>query len=88
MVEIPQEVNLIYIVMGTVILTVRAFSYYDTCWAYLLILILYNNNNNNNNNNNKINLWLTAPKVNLTSATDWQMAVRRDNVISITLRQV
>ena len=41
---------------------------------------------------NKKNLWLTAPKgatpVNQTSATDWQMAVRRDNVISITLRQV
>jgi hypothetical protein len=40
----------------------------------------------------KLNLWLTAPKgatpVNYTSATDWQMAVRRDNVISITLRQV
>ena len=32
----------------------------------------------------KINLWLTAPKgatpVNWTSATDWQMAVQRDNV--------
>ena len=40
----------------------------------------------------KLNLWLTAPEgvtpVNYTSATDWQMAVRRDNVISITLRQV
>ena len=40
----------------------------------------------------KINLWLTAPKratpVNYTSATDWQMAARRDNVICITLRQV
>ena len=40
----------------------------------------------------KLNLWLTAPKVvtpvNYTPATDWQMAVRRDNVISITLRQV
>ena len=40
----------------------------------------------------KLNLWLTAPKgtspVNYTSATDWQMAVRRDNVISIMLRQV
>ena len=40
----------------------------------------------------KNNLWLTAPKkvtpVNWTSATDWQMAARRDNVISITLRQV
>ena len=39
----------------------------------------------------KLNLWLTAPKgatpVNYTSATDWQMAVRRDNVIS-TLRQI
>jgi hypothetical protein len=36
--------------------------------------------------------WLTAPKgtkpVNQTSATDWQMAVRCDNVISITFRQV
>ena len=40
--------------------------------------------------NLKLNLWLTAPKgaapVNLTSATGWQMAARRDNVISITLR--
>ena len=40
----------------------------------------------------KLNLWLTAPKgakpVNQTPATDWQMAARRDNVISITLRQV
>ena len=40
----------------------------------------------------KTNLWLTAPKgatpVNLTSATDWQMAVRRDNVISIKLRLI
>ena len=39
----------------------------------------------------KLNLWLTAPKgatpVNQTSATNWQMAVGRDNVISITLRQ-
>ena len=38
----------------------------------------------------KINLWLTAPKgatpVKKTSATDWQMAVRRINVIIITLR--
>ena len=37
----------------------------------------------------KLNLWLTAPKgdtpVTQTSATDWQMAVRWDNVISITL---
>jgi hypothetical protein len=36
----------------------------------------------------KLNLWLTAPKgatlVNYTSATDWQMAAWRDNVISIT----
>jgi len=29
-----------------------------------------------------------ATPVNWTSATDWQMAVRRGNVISITLRQV
>ena len=40
----------------------------------------------------KLNMWLTAPKgttpVNSTSATDWQIAVRRDNVISITLHQV
>ena len=40
----------------------------------------------------KLNLWLTAPKgatpVNQTSATDWQIAVRRDNVISIALHQV
>ena len=39
-----------------------------------------------------LNLWLTARKgatpVNLTSATDWQMAAWRDNVISILLRQV
>ena len=38
------------------------------------------------------NLWLTAPKgaisVNETSSTDWQRAVRRDNVISITFSQV
>ena len=40
----------------------------------------------------KLTMWLTAPKgaipVNQTSATHWQMATRRDNVISITLRQV
>ena len=34
----------------------------------------------------KLYLWLTAPKgatlVNYTSATDWHMAVQRDNVIS------
>ena len=40
----------------------------------------------------KINLWLSAPEgatpVNWTSATDWQMAVLQDNVISIKLRQV
>ena len=39
-----------------------------------------------------LNLWLTAPKgatpVNQTSTTDWQMAVRRDIVISITLRRL
>ena len=39
----------------------------------------------------KLNPWLSAPKgatpLNWTSATDWQMAVRRD-VISITLHQV
>ena len=29
-----------------------------------------------------------ATPVNQTSTTDWQMAARRDNVISITLRQV
>ena len=38
------------------------------------------------------NLWLTAPKgatpVNYTSATDWQIAVGQDNVISIMLHQV
>ena len=48
------------------------------------------NHNNNKNNNN--NLWLTAPKgatpVNLTSESEWQMAVRWDSVISITLRRV
>ena len=40
----------------------------------------------------KSNLCFTAPKgaipVNLTSAADWQMAVRRGNVISITPRKV
>ena len=40
----------------------------------------------------KLNLWLAAFKgatpVNYISATDWQIALRRDNVISITLRQV
>jgi hypothetical protein len=39
-----------------------------------------------------LNLWLTAPKgvtsVNYIYATDWQIAVQRDNVVSITLRQV
>ena len=44
------------------------------------------------NANLKQNTWLTAPKevtpVNYTSVSDWQMAVRWDNVISITLRQV
>ena len=39
----------------------------------------------------KLDLWLIAPKgatpVNQISATDWQIAVQRDNVISITLRQ-
>ena len=38
----------------------------------------------------KLNLWLTAPKgakpVNQTPETDWQMAARPENVISITLR--
>ena len=42
--------------------------------------------------NYKLNLWLKAPKgatpVNKTSATDWQMAARRNNVIGIMLRQV
>ena len=42
--------------------------------------------------NKYINLWLIALKgatpVNYTSATDWQMTILRDNVISITLRQV
>ena len=40
----------------------------------------------------KLNLWLTALKgatpVNQTSEKGWQMAVRLDNVISISLRQV
>ena len=40
--------------------------------------------------NKTINLWLTAPKgdvsVNQTPENDWQMAVRRDNKISIMLR--
>ena len=31
-------------------------------------------------------LWLTAPKGQIDFSTDWQMAVRRDNVISVTLR--
>ena len=38
----------------------------------------------------KLNLWLTAPKratpLKQTSTTDWQITVRRDNVISITLQ--
>ena len=38
----------------------------------------------------KSNLWLTAPKgtipVNQSSATDWQMSVRQNNVFSITLK--
>jgi hypothetical protein len=38
---------------------------------------------------NKLNLWLSAPNgaqsVNQTSETDWQIPIRRDNVISITL---
>ena len=42
--------------------------------------------------NKKLNLWFTVPKgatpVNQTSAADWQMPVRWDNVISIMLRQV
>ena len=37
----------------------------------------------------KLNLWLTAPRgaitVNLSSVTDWDMVVRRDNMISIML---
>ena len=37
-------------------------------------------------------MWLTPSKgtilVNYISATDWKMAVRRDNVISIKLRQI
>ena len=40
----------------------------------------------------KLNLWFTAPKgatpVTWAQATDWQMTVRRDDVISITLRRV
>ena len=40
----------------------------------------------------KLNLWHTAPReakpINQTSATDWQIVVRGDNVISIALRQV
>ena len=39
----------------------------------------------------KLNLWLTSPKaatpVNLTSATNCQIAVRWENVISIAHRQ-
>ena len=42
--------------------------------------------------NKKNNLWLTTPKVDTSvkqiSETDWQVTVRRDNVISITLRQI
>ena len=37
-------------------------------------------------------MWLIAPKgatlVNLTSETDWQMAVQLHNMVSITLRQI
>ena len=44
------------------------------------------------NNVKNSNQWLTVPKGiipdNKTSATDWQKAVRWDNVISNTLRQV
>ena len=40
----------------------------------------------------KVNMWLTAAKgatpVNYTSATDWHMELRRNNVISNTLYQV
>ena len=42
--------------------------------------------------NIKLNLWLTAPKgttsVNQTSESEWQMPLRLDIVISITLGQV
>ena len=45
-----------------------------------------------NDTKKKLNMRLTAPKgatsVNYTSETNWQMAVQRDNVISITLHQV
>ena len=63
----------------------------------IMIIIINNNNNNNNNIVNTIiiiiiTIWLTAHKEaiqdNQTSASDWKMAVRRDNVIKITLHQV
>ena len=43
------------------------------------------------NTSDKLNLWLTTPRISTqvkeTSATDWQMAARRDNLISITLHK-
>ena len=62
-------------------------------WA---VVPMNNNTTTTNNNNNifitaiklKLYLWLTATPINQTSATDRQIAVRRDNVISIMLRPV
>ena len=40
----------------------------------------------------KLNLWLSAPKeatsVNYTSATDWKMAVRRDNAVLSSIKSI
>ena len=54
----------------------------------------FNNNDDDDDDddNNNNNLWLTAIKgdtpVNQISASDWQMTLRRDNVISIALRRL
>ena len=44
------------------------------------------------NKKNKLDLWLTIPKgatpVNKTSVTNWQMVVRRDNVILASILEI
>ena len=42
----------------------------------------------NDNNNNKYVASKGATRVNWTYEIDWQMTIRRDNVISITFRQI
>ena len=58
-----------------------------TSWAKIFVCVCLSYNNIYSHK--KLNLWLTVPKgatpVNETPATDWQM---KDNVISITVRQV